>query len=422
VCVTPPFSSAGFDLHAHHSSQHPWPKSSAQQTTPRSFPVAEFKTAVRPLPQLSLRSPRSPKRSPTALLARVVGSQMSPSLLWTLAAVLSVVVMHYLGMAVVSRVRLFLVRESASPLPLPDPSRGDSPQKQLRAPTDPQLYRKAAPLTQTPSMPSWAPFCTHPDPPDHGGAVGHGAGPPADRRAGAAEADAVLVRRDDAGAAGGVRRHVVRRAHAAAAGPRAAGRGPGAAAAAGGGEPAAGARRGGVRSGRRRMRATHAHQPVRDTAAGGALTPRAERRTHHFDVNMRCATISLPTRSPMYRPPPHSRGVAHTAAQVEGASSVLREYLLNWAKRDGRLAYCDSEVGALLPECATELGRAGGGHTVDSATSRRLRTLWAHMHVRGPEPAEAHTPGAELTGGQPQSQPAHNQWSGWWYPLHRQQE
>jgi hypothetical protein len=28
---------------------------------------------------------------------------------------------------------------------------------------------------------------------------------------------------------------------------------------------------------------------------------------------------------------------------------------------------------------------------------------------------------AELTGGQPQSQPAHNQWSGW-YPLHRQQE
>ena len=60
---------------------------------------------------------------------------------------------------------------------------------------------------------------------------------------------------------------------------------------------------------------------------------------------------------------------------------MLREYLLNWAKRDGRLAYCDSAVGQLLPECVAELSSQAGGTTVDSAASRRLRTLWAHMHV-----------------------------------------
>jgi hypothetical protein len=70
-----------------------------------------------------------------------------------------------------------------------------------------------------------------------------------------------------------------------------------------------------------------------------------------------------------------------TLQQVEDASSVLREYLLNWAKRDGRLAYCDSAVGQLLPECAAELSAQASGTTVDSAASRRLRTLWAHMHV-----------------------------------------
>jgi hypothetical protein len=64
-----------------------------------------------------------------------------------------------------------------------------------------------------------------------------------------------------------------------------------------------------------------------------------------------------------------------------------------------------------------------GGEPVDTRSSpSKPISRMAYYHAFGtyyevmPCPCRA-----ELTGGQPQSQPAHNQWSGW-YPLHRQQE
>jgi hypothetical protein len=76
--VALPFSASGFGLSS-LDSYHTWQTTTS--TTPRSFPVAEFKTAI---PQLSLRSPRSPHTLATNFLGSFgtsVGALPRPSAL-----------------------------------------------------------------------------------------------------------------------------------------------------------------------------------------------------------------------------------------------------------------------------------------------------------------------------------------------------
>ena len=75
--------------------------------------------------------------------------------------------------------------------------------------------------------------------------------------------------------------------------------------------------------------------------------------------------------------------------------------------------------GGDIPQCLC----VSGGKPVETRSSpSKPISRMAYCHAFGTHHEVKPCPSrAELTGGQPQSQPAHNQWLGW-YPLHRQQE